>query len=186
MSETDQREFARHRDRARRRREQRFAQVHRRQAHQGALMRWLPAAAHRAPEGGPVSRSAGRATWQADPPTRLWDLTDRAQPRPLGSRLTGHTDAVFSVAFAPDGRTLATASVDRTVRFVRPHQPRSTSPARATRPDCRPRTAVRADPRQANRTADQRSHQLDAAAPAHWPPENASRDLSPEPPPCKA
>ncbi|WP_250290336.1 serine/threonine-protein kinase [Frankia sp. CiP1_Cm_nod1] len=32
--------------------------------------------------------------------------------RPLGSPLTGHTNSVISVAFAPDGRTLASASND--------------------------------------------------------------------------
>ena len=32
-----------------------------------------------------------------------------------GDPLTGHTGAVSAVAFAPDGRTLATASDDQTV-----------------------------------------------------------------------
>ncbi len=45
----------------------------------------------------------------------LWDVTDPARPHRLGQPLTGHTDAVVSVAFAPDGRTLATASGDQTV-----------------------------------------------------------------------
>ncbi len=45
----------------------------------------------------------------------LWDVTDPTRPRRLGDPLTGHTDAVYAVAFAPDGRTLATASVDQTV-----------------------------------------------------------------------
>jgi len=44
----------------------------------------------------------------------LWDLTDPAQPGRLGSPLTGHSESVFSVAFAPDRRTLATGSADRT------------------------------------------------------------------------
>ena len=39
----------------------------------------------------------------------LWDLADRAEPRRLGEPLTGHTDRVLSVAFAPDGQTLASA-----------------------------------------------------------------------------
>ena len=45
----------------------------------------------------------------------LWDLADRARPRRLGPPLTGHSTFVRSVAFSPDGRTLATGSWDRTV-----------------------------------------------------------------------
>lgn len=37
----------------------------------------------------------------------LWDLTDPTRPRRLGDRLTGDARSSPSVAFAPDGRTLA-------------------------------------------------------------------------------
>jgi WD40 repeat protein len=54
------------------------------------------------------------ATASLDGTTILWDVTDPAAPRPLGSPLTGHTGWVNAVAFAPDGRMLATASFDGT------------------------------------------------------------------------
>jgi WD40 repeat protein len=47
---------------------------------------------------------------------RLWDVSDPHRPSPLGT-LTGHSNAVYSVAFSPDGRTLATASSDNTARL---------------------------------------------------------------------
>jgi WD40 repeat protein len=34
-------------------------------------------------------------------------------------QLSGHTDEVWSVAFAPDGKTLLATSKDKTIRFWR-------------------------------------------------------------------
>jgi WD40 repeat protein len=64
-----------------------------------------------APDGRTLASASGDQT------VRLWDLSDRAHPSPLGPPLTGHTSLVNAVAFAPDGRTLASASYDRTVRL---------------------------------------------------------------------
>jgi WD40 repeat protein len=44
-------------------------------------------------------------------------LTDPTHPTLLGPPLTGHTSNVETVAFSPDGHTLATGSRDQTVRL---------------------------------------------------------------------
>ena len=54
------------------------------------------------------------ASGSADQSVRLWDV---ATHRQVGPPLTGHTDAVNSVAFSPDGKTLASGSADDTVRL---------------------------------------------------------------------
>ena len=58
---------------------------------------------------------------------RLWDVADLARPVLLGQPLTGPTGYVYSVAFSPDGRTLAAGVTDGTVWLWR-----VTDPARPT------------------------------------------------------
>jgi len=44
----------------------------------------------------------------------LWDVATHKQ---IGSPLTGHIDSVLTMAFSPDGKTLASGSLDNTVRL---------------------------------------------------------------------
>jgi WD40 repeat protein len=73
------------------------------------------------------------ATGGADGTAILWDLANPIQPQPRGQPLrghrpiAGHRGEVTSVAFAPDGHTLATASDDGTAilwDLANPIQPR--------------------------------------------------------------
>lgn len=48
---------------------------------------------------------------------QLWDVYDVAHPALLGAPLTGPENVVWSVAFSPDGKTLAAGSADHAVRL---------------------------------------------------------------------
>lgn len=49
---------------------------------------------------------------------RLWDLTQPGQP---AFDLPGHLGKIWSIAFSPDGTTMATASADQTIRLWNLH-----------------------------------------------------------------
>jgi len=79
----------------------------------GAGVRWRNRTAHasevriaRTPDGTRIA-SAG------DQLIRIWDSTDG---NPL-LNLAGHGDTVLSLAFSPDGQTLASGSIDRSIRL---------------------------------------------------------------------
>ena len=58
-------------------------------------------------------RMFASASWDPDNTAHVWDLANRQHK----TALEGHTSDITSIAFSPDGRTLATGSSDDTVRL---------------------------------------------------------------------
>lgn len=46
----------------------------------------------------------------------LWNLSDKASKKSL-ARMTGHQNVVMNVKFSPDGRTIASCALDRSIRL---------------------------------------------------------------------
>jgi WD40 repeat protein len=75
----------------------------------------------RIPSSRHVAGSLGNCTKSGSRKRRIdeWEeikstFTDVTTDKPIGQPLTGHTEFVTSVAFSPDGKTLASGSYDRT------------------------------------------------------------------------
>jgi WD40 repeat protein len=81
--------------------------------HDGALLRRLVGPSHQVWKIAFSFDDSRVAGVSADGAVHLWDV---ASGRPLPV-LRGHADEAWAVAFAPDGRTLATGSWDQTVRI---------------------------------------------------------------------
>lgn len=63
-----------------------------------------------------VSGACGRDGWSECPKgeIQIWDVATR---QPKGNPLVGHTEAVWSLAFSPNGEILASGGYDRTIRL---------------------------------------------------------------------
>jgi WD40 repeat protein len=95
----------------------------------GSIRLWdISTPAVPAPAGAPLSGPSSYAYWvtfspdnthlavaATDGTTWLWNVTDRTAPTPIAV-LSRAADAVYAVAFRPDGRTIAAAGSDRFVR----------------------------------------------------------------------
>ena len=67
--------------------------------------------------GGVQPRRAHPGQRQLDGTIRLWNIADPAHPRPIGPSPEPGGGAVDSVAFSPDGHTLASGNADDTIRL---------------------------------------------------------------------